>query len=181
MLTACQSRCVAAPGGRPQKRTASAIRAAPSPAGQQRRLLAPPRASAEGQAATAAAPASGGKACIFSALGGAAAVEAAVDRFYERVLADPEVSHYFEGVDMKKQKAKQMAFMALAFGGPDSYRGRDMRTAHQGLPGLATRHFDAILGHFVGTLEELGVQQDVIDKAAAVVESTRSQFDLVDA
>lgn len=28
----------------------------------------------------------------------------------------------------------QMAFMALAFGGPDSYRGRDMRTAHQGLP-----------------------------------------------
>lgn len=25
--------------------------------------------------------------------------------------------------------------------------------------GLATRHFDAILGHFVGTLEELGVQQ----------------------
>lgn len=70
MLTACQSRCVAAPGGRPQKRTTSAIRAAPSPAGQQRRLLAPPCASAEeGQAATAAAPASGGKACIFSALG----------------------------------------------------------------------------------------------------------------
>lgn len=181
MLTSREFRCVAAPSGRPHTLPASAIhrRAARNAQQQCRRRNKPvPRAAAD--TTTDATPTAGGKTCIFQALGGAAAVEAAVDRFYERVLADPEVAHYFEGVDMKKQKSKQMAFMALAFGGPDSYRGRDMRTAHQGLPGLANRHFDAIVGQFVGTLQDLGVQQDVIDKAAAVVESTRAQFDLAE-
>ncbi|KAL4427836.1 hypothetical protein ABPG75_001925 [Micractinium tetrahymenae] len=181
--TACQFRCPAATGGHLQSRTTSlrtSAAAHPWPARRQhRRLPTAPRAAVETSTAGAPAAATGTQ-CIFQALGGAAAVEAAVNRFYERVLADPDVSHYFEGVDMKKQKAKQVAFMALAFGGADCYRGRDMRTAHQGLPGLSNRHFDAILGHFVDTLQELGVQQEVIDRAAAVVEGTRAQFDLAD-
>jgi truncated hemoglobin YjbI len=33
-------------------------------------------------------------------IGGASSVNAAVDQFYLRVLADPELKHYFAGVDM---------------------------------------------------------------------------------
>jgi hemoglobin len=37
---------------------------------------------------------------IFDSIGGASSVNAAVDQFYLRVLDDPELKHYFAGVDM---------------------------------------------------------------------------------
>ena len=43
---------------------------------------------------------------LFAQLGGTAAVDAAVDIFYRKVLADDRVSRFFEGVDMDRQRAK---------------------------------------------------------------------------
>jgi len=37
---------------------------------------------------------------LYERLGGAAAVDAAVDLFYTKVLADDRIKHFFEGVDM---------------------------------------------------------------------------------
>jgi hypothetical protein len=49
-----------------------------------------------------------------------------------------------------------------------------MGGAHAGL-GLTDAHFDAVAGHFVSTLKELGVAEDLVAEATAVVESTRGQ------
>ena len=49
-----------------------------------------------------------------------------------------------------------------------------MYEAHKHLT-LNDAHFDAVAGHFVATLKELGVDQAVIDEAAAVVMTTRPQ------
>jgi len=67
---------------------------------------------------------------IFDTIGGAPTVSVAVDKFYERVLSDPQLAHYFDKVDMDKLKSHQRAFIAAAIGGPNVYRGRDMATAH---------------------------------------------------
>ena len=40
---------------------------------------------------------------LFDQIGGEAAVDAAVDLFYKKVLADDRIKHFFEGVDMEKQ------------------------------------------------------------------------------
>lgn len=40
-----------------------------------------------------------------------------VDRFYQKVIADPTVSPYFSATDMQKQRAKQTAFLAYALVG----------------------------------------------------------------
>ncbi|KAL4436913.1 hypothetical protein ABPG75_004052 [Micractinium tetrahymenae] len=40
-------------------------------------------------------------------LGGHEAVEAAVGLFYDKLLADPELAPYFEGMDMRQQRRKQ--------------------------------------------------------------------------
>jgi len=116
-----------------------------------------------------------GDATLFSQLGGAAAVDAAVDIFYRRVLNDPYVVPFFEGVDMEKQAAKQKAFLTMAFGGPHSYTGKDMREGHRHLikMGLNDSHFDHILMHIRSTLAELGVGKDLITQVIAVAESTR--------
>lgn len=114
--------------------------------------------------------------CLFESLGGAAAVDAAVDRFYRHVLLDDRICHWFEGVDMQTQAAKQKAFLTMAFGGPHGYTGKDMRAAHAPMVarGLNDSHFDAVVENLAKTLRELGVGEDLIAQVAATAESTRS-------
>ncbi len=113
---------------------------------------------------------------LFEKLGGEAAVDAAVDIFYRRVLSDHRINRFFDNLDMEKQAAKQKAFLTMAFGGPNNYTGTDMRTAHAHLvdKGLNDSHFDAVMEHLTGTLEELNVPKELIDEVAAIAESTRS-------
>ena len=84
-----------------------------------------------------------------------------VDKFYERVLSDPQLAHYFDKVDMDRLKSHQRAFIATAIGGPNVYRGRDMATAHAKL-GITDSDFDVVVGHLVATLTELEVPNEII-------------------
>jgi hemoglobin len=113
---------------------------------------------------------------LFEQLGGHDAVEAAVDNFYRKVLTDDRVSSFFEDVDMDRQRAKQKAFLTMAFGGPHNYSGRDMRTAHARLvvKGLNDAHVDAIIELLGATLREMGVAEGLIQQVAAIAESTRN-------
>jgi len=113
---------------------------------------------------------------LYDKIGGEAAVNAAVDIFYRKVLADDRINRFFEGVDMDKQAAKQKSFLTVAFGGPNKYTGEDMRRGHAHLvaKGLNDSHFDAVMEHIGATLTELNVPADLIAQAAAIAESTRN-------
>ena len=112
---------------------------------------------------------------LYEQLGGEAAVDAAVDIFYRKVLADPRINRFFEDVDMERQAAKQKAFLTMAFGGPHNYSGKDMRAAHAPLVarGLNASHFDAVMENLGATLRELGAPEALIAQAAGIAESTR--------
>lgn len=112
---------------------------------------------------------------LFDRIGGSAALDAAVQLFYDRVIADPLLTPFFESVDLTKQRAKQKAFLAMAFGGPANYTGKDMRAAHAPLVerGLTDRHFDAVAGHLQDTLEQLNVPEDLIAEVMAIAGSVR--------
>jgi hemoglobin len=113
---------------------------------------------------------------LYEDLGGSAAVDAAVDIFYRKVLTDDSIASYFEDVDMERQAAKQKAFLTYAFGGPNHYDGKDMRNAHAHLVarGLNDDHFNAVAGHLQSTLRELGVSAELIGQVLAIAESTRN-------
>jgi hemoglobin len=115
------------------------------------------------------------KGTLYERIGGEKAVDAAVDIFYKKVLQDKRINYFFEGVDMKKQAAKQKAFLTVAFGGPNKYSGEDMRKGHAHLvaKGLNDKHFDAVMENLGATLKELNVPADLIAEAAAIAESTR--------
>jgi len=100
-------------------------------------------------------------ASIFDRIGGAEAVAAVVDDFYDRVLADPLLSGFFANTDMARLKAHQRAFIAAALGGPQTYRGRTMAEAHAGL-GLKPEHFDAVVTHLTESLRKHDVAEDII-------------------
>ncbi len=137
---------------------------------------------------------------LFEQIGDQAAVEAAFDAFYRRVLADDRVSRFFEGMEMDKQRAKQKAFLTIvstkplnssaffkqrakqkafltmAFGGPHNYTGKNMRTGHAHLVkmGMNDSHVDAFIELLGATLKDLGVKDELISQVAAIAESTRN-------
>lgn len=115
-------------------------------------------------------------ATLFERIGGDAAVDAAVSRFYEIVLADDRIRHFFAGVDMGRQATHQKLFLKYAFGGMPSYPGQAMRKAHERLVremGLADEHFDAVLDDLGQALRDLGVGDAMIAEVIAVAETTR--------
>lgn len=109
---------------------------------------------------------------LYERVGGAAAISAAVDLFYKKVLADDRVNHFFEDVSMRKQHNKQKAFLGAALGGPKPWDGKDMRKAHANLD-LKESDFAAIAEHLQATLEELKVEKGLIEEIMAVVASTK--------
>lgn len=115
---------------------------------------------------------------LYDELGGAPAIEAAVDIFYRKVLSDDHIARFFEGVDMERQAAKQKGFLTMVTGGPNSYTGKDMRVGHAHLLklGLDDSHVDAVVGHLGDTLRELGVNDERIAQVAALANSVRDDI-----
>jgi len=114
---------------------------------------------------------------LFERLGGDAAVDAAVDKFYGKVLADDRIKHFFEGVDMARQANHQKNFLKFAFGGRDAYPGKSMREAHKRLVeemGLNDSHFDAVIENLGATLKEMGVADELIAEVAGAAETLRA-------
>ncbi|MEA5628333.1 group 1 truncated hemoglobin [Nostoc sp. UHCC 0251] len=119
---------------------------------------------------------------LYDKLGGAAAVDLAVEKFYEKVLADERVQGFFAHTNMQQQKQHQKEFMIYAFGGAQHWNGRNMREAHKELVaemGLTDSHFDAIAEDLVATLVEMEVPQTLIDEVVQIVGSTAHRNDVL--
>ena len=115
---------------------------------------------------------------LYEQIGGKPAVEAAVDLFYRKILADPSLKPFFDGVDMAKQRNHQKAFLTYAFGGLPNYPGRNMREAHKTMvqeKGMTDSHFNAVAKHLEATLQELGVPADLVAEVMAIAASTRDE------
>jgi hemoglobin len=107
----------------------------------------------------------------YDVIGGGPAVSAVVNDFYERVLADPKLAPYFEGVDLARLKRHQVLLVTKVLGGPDNYNGRSLDEAHDGL-GITSDEFYAVVGHLAAALKAAGVPDDIISRAGAAVVAT---------
>ncbi|MCV7442375.1 hemin receptor [Mycobacterium paraense] len=95
-------------------------------------------------------------ATIYERIGGHEALEAVVEDFYVRVLADDHLSGFFTGTNMNRLKGKQVEFFAAALGGPEPYTGAPMKQVHQGR-GITMHHFSLVAGHLAEALAAAGV------------------------
>jgi hemoglobin len=131
-------------------------------------LSAPETSSADN-----AAPTTGP---LFDRIGGDAAVEAAVDIFYGKLMRDPDIKPFFKDVDMDKQSFMMRLFLTGVFGGVKAYNGPSLRDAHKSLvedKGLSGVHFDKVAGHLSATLDELSVPANIAQEVMTLVASTR--------
>lgn len=112
---------------------------------------------------------------LYEKLGGKAAIDAAVDSFYVKVLADDRIKHLFDDINMKRQIRKQKEFLSAAFGGPIPWTGKDLRKIHSNIPGLNETHFNAVAENLQKTLEELHVKKELIDQVMTIAAGARDQ------
>ncbi|MCV7159609.1 group I truncated hemoglobin [Mycolicibacterium brisbanense] len=105
---------------------------------------------------------------IYDQIGGGEALEAVVDDFYVRVLADDQLAGFFTGTNMARLKGKQVEFFAAALGGPVEYTGAPMRQVHQGR-GITMRHFDLVASHLADSLSAAGVSEPVVDQIVGAI------------
>jgi hemoglobin len=108
---------------------------------------------------------------LYEQLGGQEGIGRVVKHFYDKVLADPRINHFFVHTDMEKQIRHQTLFISWVTGGPNQYTGKSMAKAHEGM-NLQEEHFNAVAEHLVSSLQEFGVGAEqirqVVDKLSSM-------------
>jgi len=111
---------------------------------------------------------------LYDLVGGRHTIAAATERFYQKVLKDDSLRHFFEGTDVVHLRSRQVMFVSMLLGG-GVYTGKDIRGAHAlaRSQGLNDTHFDTFLKHFRTSLEEVGVNPENAEQVMKLVDSRR--------
>ncbi len=111
---------------------------------------------------------------LYDLIGGRSTIEAATERFYEKILQDESLRHFFAEVDMAHLRSRQAMLISMLLGGR-VYTGKNIRDAHARSRehGLNNTHFDLFLAHFRAALEEVGVTPENAQKVVQRLESKR--------
>lgn len=99
-------------------------------------------------------------ASLYTRLGGYDAIAAATDDLLGRLTSDPQLGIYWRGHSkdsMKRERQLILDFLCEAFGGPVIYRGRDMKTSHEGL-NISESDWQVFVKHTLATLDAFGIQ-----------------------
>lgn len=85
---------------------------------------------------------------------------------------NPDIGHFFEGVDDDNLAKHVVAFFAAGTGGPANYQGRDMTTTHATM-NMTDADFDSAIADTVKVLEANGIDVDSQADVVAILESLR--------
>lgn len=104
-------------------------------------------------------------------------LSSAVRDFYDRVLADPTLAPYFDGLDLARLQRHQTDFLLIVLQlGPerdtsDAELGRRLARAHTGLD-ISGPEYDQIVEHLAQALEATGFaeveRRQVLTRVAAL-------------
>jgi len=97
-----------------------------------------------------------GDATLYGRLGSKAAITAVVDDFVARVGADTRINGFFAKTDLTRLKKMLVDQICQAAGGPCTYTGKDMKTAHAGM-GVTDAAFGALVEDLVAALNKFKV------------------------
>lgn len=113
---------------------------------------------------------------LYQRLGGEKFLVEATEMLYARILIDDDLSPFFAGMNVKRIEARQRAFLAYAFAGPEIVPAVDLRAVHAPLlgKGLTHEHFNLLKRHLCDTMIDLKVNENLIIEAIERVEATRA-------
>jgi len=93
---------------------------------------------------------------VYKAFGEEAGLVALMDDFMLRLVADPRTKRFFADADQVSIKKHLVEQFCVILGGPCSYTGRDMRTAHQGF-NIKREQFNALVEDLQQAMSKRGI------------------------
>ena len=83
-----------------------------------------------------------------------------IQGFYEDVLADPELGHFFDRVSITELAEHQTIFLNMVMGGPSGYSHHDIEHAHSPL-GIDHDEFEAMIDYLEERLHRNDFEPDI--------------------
>jgi hemoglobin len=93
---------------------------------------------------------------LYDRLGGQPAITAVVDDFVGNVAGDSRINGFFARTDIPRLKKNLTDQICAGTGGPCTYSGKDMRSAHKGM-NITDAQFNALVEDLVKTLDKFKV------------------------
>lgn len=122
-----------------------------------------------------AAVASAQEKSLFERLGGKPALTAVVDDFVGRVAADTRINKKFAKTNIPRIKTELVDQLCAATGGPCTYTGRDMKTAHKNMK-VTDGEFNALVEDLVATLGKFNVPEKEKGELLGILGPLKSQI-----
>jgi hemoglobin len=113
---------------------------------------------------------------LYQRLGGADGIGRLVDDVIAAHLNNPVVKTRFENIkDLEHAKNMARQFFSAGSGGPVSYTGKDMLTAHKGM-NISEQEYLAVMDDIVGAMENNGLNEDTKKDVIAILYSLKDQI-----
>jgi len=93
---------------------------------------------------------------LYQRLGGDVAITAVVDDAIVNIAADPRINQRFASAAIPSLKSKLVALLCARTGGPCTYTGLDMSSAHEDM-NVRDVEFDALVDDLVKSLDKFKV------------------------
>ena len=113
---------------------------------------------------------------LYERLGSAEGIAKLVDEVMEAHLSNPIVKTRFENIkDMERAYQMAREFFCAGAGGPQTYTGKDMLTAHKGM-NISEQEYLAVTDDIVGAMMKQGLSEDTQKDVIAILYSLKDQI-----
>jgi hemoglobin len=112
---------------------------------------------------------------LYDRLGGKDAIVAVVDDFVGNVAKDKRINGFFAKADIPHLKMQLVEQICQVTGGPCTYYGKDMKTAHAGM-GIRSKDFNALVGDLGKTLNKFKVPKKEQGQLVAILGTTKKDI-----
>jgi hemoglobin len=112
---------------------------------------------------------------IYAQIGGFSTVRGLVEDFYDRLLKEESLKHYFVGIDMSRLIRHQTDFVCMVMGGPVDYTGRQLRDSHKHLS-INNKDFDLVAATLQECLLDGGLKEEHVAQIIGAVAGARGDI-----
>ena len=113
---------------------------------------------------------------LYQRLGGANGIAKLVDDVMAAHLTNPVVKTRFANIkDLDRAKEMARQFFCAGSGGPETYTGKDMLTAHKGM-NISEQEYLAVTDDIVGAMNKNGIAEDAKKDVIAILYSLKGDI-----
>lgn len=115
---------------------------------------------------------------LYSRCGGYEGIVTMINGILGKIAEDRLFDIFTRGYSkdsMKRRRQLLIEFVCQTFGGPVTYIGRDMKTAHDGT-GITEGHWDALVNHLNTVLDKMNIPQNTKDDVFDTLSSFKSDI-----